>query len=526
MLHLPKLPLDRPPPDYVLRQRRGAISFGSDRNRTYACAESRRSEVRRGAISWEAADAQATYVRRLGDLSSTVRMICHKSDPRTKRFFRRRSTTIQLFELEKMISTMNGGSLNVTCDCRICSKCKRIPIQYQLTNGENFGRPQPHRLTLRNRARKTNLPFLSLEDNYAAKIKGTLAHVNDWSFDVFALHQATSGRTLFNLSMNLFQNHGLVEAFNLDYMKLMKFLDLVEQDYYCGNPYHNGIHAADVTQATHCFLSDSKMRSRFSKLEVLAMLLAGITHDVGHPGVNQEFLISTSSHLASIHGKKSVLERHHCRTAKAMLIKCQLLSHLPASEKEQVLNIMESCILATDMSQHKDYMTRFEALVLPGNRVDMADPEHRTLVRQVLLKCADVSNPCRPWRVSQMWSHRIMEEFYRQGDFEKGLGLNVSFLCDRTTTSVPKAQSGFIEFVVDPMFTLWDRFVGSPLTKSLCRNLDNNKVMWDDIASQLDDESAASTDSELEEPAMSPMLPVVLDLDVCSDVCSDDSIDC
>lgn len=90
------------------------------------------------------------------------------------------------------------------------------------------------------------------------------------------------------------------------------------------------------------------------------MLLAAITHDIGHPGVNQDFLISTSNHLAHIHGKKSVLERHHCHTGRALLNDSQLLDHLPASQQEQVLSIMNGTILATDMARHKEFMTKFE----------------------------------------------------------------------------------------------------------------------------------------------------------------------
>jgi hypothetical protein len=92
----------------------------------------------------------------------------------------------------------------------------------------------------------------------------------------------------------------------------------------------------------------------------MAMLLAALTHDIGHPGVNQDFLISTSSHLAHIHGPKSVLERHHCHTGRALLLDSQLLDHLPTDELTKVLTIMNETILATDMARHKEFMTRFE----------------------------------------------------------------------------------------------------------------------------------------------------------------------
>ena len=36
--------------------------------------------------------------------------------------------------------------------------------------------------------------------------------------------------------------------------------------------------------------------------EVLASLVAAICHDMDHPGVNQNYLVNTSSYLAAIHG--------------------------------------------------------------------------------------------------------------------------------------------------------------------------------------------------------------------------------
>lgn len=35
---------------------------------------------------------------------------------------------------------------------------------------------------------------------------------------------------------------------------------MVQEDYHSQNPYHNAVHAADVTQAMHCYLKESKVR--------------------------------------------------------------------------------------------------------------------------------------------------------------------------------------------------------------------------------------------------------------------------
>lgn len=35
---------------------------------------------------------------------------------------------------------------------------------------------------------------------------------------------------------------------------------MVQEDYHGHNPYHNAVHAADVTQAMHCYLKEPKVK--------------------------------------------------------------------------------------------------------------------------------------------------------------------------------------------------------------------------------------------------------------------------
>lgn len=76
------------------------------------------------------------------------------------------------------------------------------------------------------------------------------------------------------------------------------------------------------------------------------------------------------------------------------------------------------------------------------DELDMSRADDRHFILQIALKCADISNPCRPWEVSRKWSQKVCEEFFRQGDYERQLNLPVTSLCDRHSTSVPKIQAG------------------------------------------------------------------------------------
>ena len=71
-----------------------------------------------------------------------------------------------------------------------------------------------------------------------------------------------------------------------------QFFAMVERGYHSTNPYHNNVHAADVTQAMACFLSEPLLRKHLTPLEVMASLVAAVCHDVDHPGFNEKFLIA------------------------------------------------------------------------------------------------------------------------------------------------------------------------------------------------------------------------------------------
>lgn len=79
---------------------------------------------------------------------------------------------------------------------------------------------------------------------------------------------------------------------------------------------------------------------------------------------------------------------------------------------------------------------------LENDTLDMKDPKLRHFILQIALKCADISNPCRPWDVSHEWSLKVCDEFFRQGDYERQLGLPVTDICDRYNNTVPKIQTG------------------------------------------------------------------------------------
>lgn len=290
----------------------------------------------------------------------------------------------------------------------------------------------------------------------------------------------------------MFHWYGLLDHFKLDVVRLWKLFSLIEEGYHSTNPYHNSIHATDVTQAMHCFLQESKILEHLTPLEIMASLIGAVTHDLDHPGVNQPFLIATSNHLAALYENTSVLENHHWRSAIGCLLESGVAEQIQNIRPELEQQI-SSLILATDITRQQEFIGKFKDF-LNTNTLDMRKAQHRHFILQIALKCADISNPCRPWDISKKWSQKVCEEFFRQGDYERQLNLPVTSLCDRQSTSIPKIQAGFFKFVVTPLVVEWHRFLKTDLSYRMMRHLKYNEKQWD---SRLQAELAEETRTEI-----------------------------
>ncbi|XP_043495144.1 uncharacterized protein LOC122519624 isoform X2 [Polistes fuscatus] len=337
-----------------------------------------------------------------------------------------------------------------------------------------------------------------LDDIFHGLVQCILQKAGNWRFNAFTLETVTGGRSLPVLCVHLFHWYGLLEYFHLDVVTVWKLFAFIEEGYHSTNPYHNSIHATDVTQAMHCFLQEEKIKAHLTHLEVMASLIAAVTHDLDHPGVNQPFLVATSNHLAALYQNTSVLENHHWRSAIGCLIESGVSDQLPVNIRSELQSHISSLILATDITRQQEFLTRFRHY-LDENTLDMRKSDNRHFILQIALKCADISNPCRPWDISRKWSYKVCEEFFRQGDYERRLNLPVTPLCDRHSTSIPKIQVGFFKFVVTPLYEEWHRFLGDGLSVSLMEYLRSNQKKWENLIAQETAEDTETEISELEE---------------------------
>ena len=289
------------------------------------------------------------------------------------------------------------------------------------------------------------------------------------------------------------------EYIDINPEQICNFLREIESRYNSDVPYHNNIHAADVTQTLHCIfqmMDQAELMRIYSPMTIFSLLLAATYHDVGHDGYNNTFHQNALTPFAIQYNDVSVLENMHSHIGNSLLFgeekrdEWDLFGSWPRDAQMSARKVMISGILGTDMSGHFTHMEELNAVVEEVHRLQLkefgTDEEQpilsilsanldinescdeqsqppklveeckklADLLLIFLLHSADVSNPAKRQDVTIYWAEKALFEFFLQGDREKEMGLPVSPLCDRTTVKKPDSQIGFSKFVIQPAFDL------------------------------------------------------------------------
>ncbi|XP_038206245.1 calcium/calmodulin-dependent 3',5'-cyclic nucleotide phosphodiesterase 1 isoform X3 [Zerene cesonia] len=275
-----------------------------------------------------------------------------------------------------------------------------------------------------------------------------LKTLDEWSFDVFALHEASAGYPVKYLGYELLNRYGMIHKFKVQPPTLENFLSRIEEGY-CKfhNPYHNNLHAADVAQTVHYMLCQTGLMNWLSDLEIFATLVAAIVHDFEHTGTTNNFHVMSGSDTALLYNDRAVLENHHISAAFRLMREEEnnILLNLSRDEFREFRTLVIDMVLATDMSFHFQQLKNMRSLL------SLAEPTvDKSKAVSLVLHCCDISHPAKRWDLHHRWTMSLLDEFFLQGDKERELGLPFSPLCDRNNTLVAESQIGFIDFIVEP----------------------------------------------------------------------------
>jgi len=306
----------------------------------------------------------------------------------------------------------------------------------------------------------------------------TYGVLDSWNFNVLELSEMNQEQIGAWLLMNNPGSCSYTEQF-MDMQRLRSFVATVRKGY-LPNPYHNFMHAVDVTHAVFRYMTLMQGERLLSMQEEFSMLVAALGHDMGHVGFNNGFLTEVQHEFAIRYNDRSPLENMHCCKLFEILSQAHIniFVGVPPEEYRDARKRIIDVILNTDIQKHSTMMKElqllyemnskaFDAKAEKGLTDEMIEilttAENKKLTLKVILHGADMSNPMKPWLIARDWAYRVLDEYASQGDQEKKLGIPVQVLNDRDKVNRPSSQLTFIEFLIAPMvvaemkvFPSWD----------------------------------------------------------------------
>jgi len=317
------------------------------------------------------------------------------------------------------------------------------------------------------------------------------------------------------------KSYNFSQLVTIDPRAICNFLREIERKYKFENPYHNNIHAADVTQSTHCLfqlMDEEHLKLIWDPITIFSLLLSATFHDVGHPGTNNIFQEHAMTPLAIQYNDEAILENMHSAVGHDLLLgenkqeEWDIFANWTQTDKVHARKIMKASILGTDMSNHFTQVEELNSLI--GKVRGMAEdiPQDNTgadqlnnkdrqilsilahniqcpdeleeykelvnLITKFLLHAADISNPAKTEDLVKYWADGALAEFFAQGDKEKEMGLPISPLCDRDTVKRQDSQIGFIKFVIQPSFDLLGEIIPG-VKKVVVPRIENSLEYWE-----------------------------------------------
>ncbi|KAH9833156.1 HD-domain/PDEase-like protein [Rhodofomes roseus] len=347
-------------------------------------------------------------------------------------------------------------------------------------------------------------PFIEAEPVTRDRLVESLG---SWNFEPHKLPEEQVVACSYILFEALFRIEGMQEAVGVSVNSLGGFLQHLRHMYREPNSYHNFHHALDVFQATYHFLyragmvppvsivlqpdvrtwrrdrasTDGHLLSCLTEQDLLALLIAAIGHDAGHPGLSNAFMKNAKTPLAVVYDDKSVLEQMHYSLVLQVMRHNGLAPLLDRPGSGQAMRkLLLGTVLATDMSVHAEFMANFQELVA-GH--DVGEHKRRVLVCQALIKCADISNPSRPYNVSKHWAAALESEWTSQLLLEQHLHLPATVKPSDHPLGQAKGQVFFISAFAKPLFELVAQ--GIPELAEFAQQCRENLAIWTERSEQL-----------------------------------------
>ena len=326
-------------------------------------------------------------------------------------------------------------------------------------------------------------------------------------FNIFELEKIVGHKNVLPImGRTMLDSFGLIDEKIMPINKLEPFLISITNQYLTSTLYHNSLHGADITQTMCLFFNNSNAEEvcHTQAIDLLSIIIAGLGHDLGHPGLTNTFQINASSEMAITYNDSSCLENFHLAKLFKTIRKDEtnIFEKLTIQDYKIIRKRMISEILATDMAIHGKVLNNIRSKIpeyLLSNKVensnrnnqfelitDIKNEEATNEEKQALfdyfIHSADLGHNTKIFNISLKWVELLSKEFWLQGDKERQMNLSISFLCDRDTTNVPKSQVGFIGGFIIPTYNFL--VIMFPTLSYTIENAKDNLNRWQKLADE------------------------------------------
>ncbi|XP_069748281.1 cGMP-dependent 3',5'-cyclic phosphodiesterase isoform X2 [Narcine bancroftii] len=253
--------------------------------------------------------------------------------------------------------------------------------------------------------------------------------------------------------LSMAQDMGFTTNYKIDVRTLARFCMMVQRGYR-DPPYHNWTHAFSVTHFCYLLYRNLQLLDLLFDLEILALFVSCMCHDLDHRGTNNSFQVASKSVLAALYSSEgSVMERHHFAQAIAILNSegCNIFESFSRKDYQKMLDLIREIILATDMSHHINIFPQLQEMAKAYNK---DDPNHHNLLLFLMMTTCDLNDQTKGWKTTIKTAELIYKEFFSQGDMEKSMGNSPIAMMDREKAFVPDLQINFMEHICIPTYEL------------------------------------------------------------------------
>lgn len=173
--------------------------------------------------------------------------------------------------------------------------------------------------------------------------------------------------TLTDAVVEMLKHYDIFRIFSFDIAQMRRFVDHVKLFYNPKNLFHNFKHVWGVLHLSFQILTRGGDKYLHS-LDIFAIMVAALCHDIQHPGNNNAFELATASDWSkakSYNVDAGILERHHATITQSLLnadgTDYDILVGMSSSDKDHFRRQVALIILGTDMAKHASILAEAQS---------------------------------------------------------------------------------------------------------------------------------------------------------------------